>query len=227
MSISAFQIQAQNHTWFAFLVRSIMTLLFTLMLLLWQQIAIHGLLYMLATYILIDSGITIVTGLLYRRGDWMIFGIIASMMGCYGLFPPTTPELFILALITAWTALRGIFELSAALKLHQSRHSPIWLALSALLSILFSLLSITTAPDQLLSTHWLLVIYLACTGTVWMYLAFAMRKQTQASTEAPTPILIMTPRESTSSSYIQVSLRSIPKDSARLLIMESAPLTTK
>ena len=222
MSISTFRIQAQNHKWFAFLVRSIMTLLFTLMLILCQQMGIQGLLYMLAIYILIDSGITIATSLLYRRGDWMIFGIIASMIGSYGLFPAITPAFFILALITAWTALRGIFELSAALKLHQSRRSPIWLALSALLSIVFSLFSIITTPDQILSTRWLLIIYLACIGTIWMFLAFAMRKQDQASTEAPMPHqpipTSIVPLELKPARYINVT--SIPQDSAQLILMK-------
>jgi uncharacterized membrane protein HdeD (DUF308 family) len=88
MSISNLRTQAQNHTWFAFLLRSIVTLLFTLALMIWHPISMQSLLYLFSMYILVDSSITIITGLLYRRGDWMIFGIIASLIGCYGMYPP-------------------------------------------------------------------------------------------------------------------------------------------
>ncbi len=192
MNISTVSAQAQNHTWFAFLLRSILTLLVTLTLILWQPIGIHELLYLVAIYILIDSAITIVTGLLYRRGDWMIFGIIASLIGSYGLFPPTDPAFFFLALITAWTLLRGIFELSAALKMHESSRSPIWLSLSAAISILFSLLSIAASPEQALNLHWPLLIYLTSIGSIWMALAFAMRKQDVLESLQLIPIRVTT-----------------------------------
>jgi len=177
MTISTLSAHALHHTWCAFLLRSLITLLFTLTLILWQPITISALLYLLVVYILIDSAITIATGLLYRRGDWMIFGIIACLIGSYGLFPPAAPAFFFLALITAWTLLRGIFELSAALKMHECSRSPIWLSLSASISILFSLFSIIASPEQAMSLHWPLLIYLASIGSIWMCLAFAMRKQ--------------------------------------------------
>jgi uncharacterized membrane protein HdeD (DUF308 family) len=91
--------------------------------------------------------------------------------------PPAEPAFFFLALITAWTSLRGIFELSAALKMHQSRRSPHWLALSAAISILFSLISIAIYPEDAMNMHWLLTVYTASIGSIWLALAYAMRSQ--------------------------------------------------
>jgi uncharacterized membrane protein HdeD (DUF308 family) len=136
---------------------------------------IASLLFLTATYVLIDGTIAIWTGLLSQQGDLIVFGFIALLIGSYAFFPPVATGFFFLAFITLWALLRGLFEVHGAFKLRRKVDHEWWLVISGTLSLALGVLCITVAPSQVMGTLWLLIAYTLVSGSIWIFLALEFR----------------------------------------------------
>jgi uncharacterized membrane protein HdeD (DUF308 family) len=171
MNLSNFENLQMSPKWLAFLIRGIFILLFAVTLVVWPTITIDALVFLFGTYVLIDSAITIWTGAVSQQRDFIMFGLISILIGSYAFFSPQPTGSFLLALIIAWAFLRGIFEISTALKTHPKMTNEWGLILSGILSIVLGLISITISGTQALVMVWILVGYSVVIGVTWIFLA--------------------------------------------------------
>jgi uncharacterized membrane protein HdeD (DUF308 family) len=171
MFLTNFENPQMSQKWLAYLMRGIFILLFAVTLVVWPQMTIDALIFLFGTYILIDGAITIWTGVISHQRDFVMFGLLSILIGTSAFLPHQIDGSFLLTLIIAWSLLRGIFEISTALKVRPRITNEWGLSLSGILSISLGLVSITISGSQALIMIWIFVGYSIVIGVTWIFLA--------------------------------------------------------
>jgi uncharacterized membrane protein HdeD (DUF308 family) len=175
MKLRYFDSDTVSQKWFIFLLRGLLTICFAVILLIHPKLEIEILVFLFGVYILTDAVVTICAGVMSQKEDFTLFGLITIIIGIYSLFPHKESAFFFLSLVAAWSLLRGIFEISAALKSHKKITNNWELILSSGLTSLFFILSILLHPSQVLNIIWILIIYFFSIGVIWIFYAFEIR----------------------------------------------------
>jgi uncharacterized membrane protein HdeD (DUF308 family) len=171
MNLSNFENPQMSQKWLAFLIRGIFILLFAVTLVVWPTMTIDALVFLFGTYVLIDGAITIWTGAVSQQRDFVMFGLLSILIGTSAFFTHQLSGSLLLTLIIAWSFLRGIFEISTALKARPKMTNEWGLILSGILSIFLGLVSLTVSGSQALVMVWILVGYSVVIGVTWIFLA--------------------------------------------------------
>ncbi|MGD9636516.1 MAG: HdeD family acid-resistance protein [Pirellulales bacterium] len=154
----------------------------------WPGITLVSLIFVFATFTLIDGVAAIVLGF---KGEsdgtvwWtlVLMGVLAILAGLISFFYPQITVTVLLAIIAVSAIVRGAFELMAAIRLRKELDDEWILALSGLMSILFGGLILYRPDAGLLAIVLLIGAYMIAIGV--FALALSLRLRRVAHTLAP------------------------------------------
>jgi uncharacterized membrane protein HdeD (DUF308 family) len=102
----------------------------------------------------------------------LIAGIVSLLIGLAVMFWPHATTIVILYLIASWAIITGILQLADAIS-GMSRHSPLFLAIAGLASLLLGIVLFASSPVvALLALVWLIGIYALIAGCMFIMRAF-------------------------------------------------------
>jgi uncharacterized membrane protein HdeD (DUF308 family) len=132
--------------WWAFVLRGIAAVLFGILTFVMPGMALLTLVFLVGVYALVEGAVNL-TSAIRRTGPpgkphWpaAVEGVASIIVGLAAFFVPRLTALGLLALIAAWSLVRGVLEVAAAIRLRQEIKGEWMLALSGVLSIAFGIL---------------------------------------------------------------------------------------
>ena len=167
-----------NHWWVA-LVRGLAAVAFGVITLISPKLSVFALVFMFGGYALIDGLFNLVMALRHRGRRWgtlLLEGLVGIAAGVLAFGWPGITALALVLMIAAWSFVRGIAEIVAAVRLRkQIRHE--WLlGLSGALSVAFGvLLGLFPKAGAFALAIWI-GAYALVFGGLLIALAFKLRK---------------------------------------------------
>ncbi len=147
----------------------------------WPGITLLSLVFVFATFTLIDGVAAIVLGI---RGEkdgtvwWtlVVMGLLAILAGIVSFVYPQITVKVLLAIIAASAIVRGVFELIVAVRLRKELDDEWILALSGLMSILFGGLILYRPDAGLVAIVLLIGAYMIAIGVFAVALSLRFRR---------------------------------------------------
>jgi uncharacterized membrane protein HdeD (DUF308 family) len=134
-----------SKNWWVLVLRGVCAVLFGVMTFLWPAISIAVLVLMWGAYAFADGILSIVGSFKRSRASgfpWWLFvtGVVGVAAGILALVSPSMTALALLTLIAAFSIVRGVMEIAAAIRLrHEIEHE--WLLVAAgIMSVVFGVL---------------------------------------------------------------------------------------
>lgn len=167
------------RNWWMFALRGLIALLFSLVALLQPNLTLTALVLLFGAFALLDGVFAIASAIANRvpeyRG-WVLFeGITGVIIGVVTVVFPNITELVLLYLIAGWSIVTGLFEILAAIDLHQVIEREWWLVLSGILSTTFGILVALQPQAGAIAITWMLGLYAILFGAILLILAFRLQ----------------------------------------------------
>jgi uncharacterized membrane protein HdeD (DUF308 family) len=156
-----------SKNWWVLVLRGVCAVLFGVMTFLWPAISIAVLVLMWGAYAFADGILSIVGSFKGGREagfPWwlLITGIVGVAAGIFTFVNPVTTGFALLLLIAAFSIVRGVMEIAAAIRLrHEIEHE--WLlAIAGIMSVVFGVfIAIFPGAGALAVVLWIAVIAVA------------------------------------------------------------------
>lgn len=168
------------RNWWILLLRGICAVVFGILAFAWPGITLTALVFAFGIYAFAD-GVSAV-GLGSAAGPdgrpwWQMIavGIVSTIIGVATFVWPRMTALALLALIAVWAIVRGVVEITAAIRLRALLRDEWLLVLGGACSILFGLLVIARPAVGALAVLWIIGTYAIVFGSVMTALAFRLR----------------------------------------------------
>ena len=176
------------HSWHWVLLRGIFALLFGIFAFLWPGITLAVLVLVWGAYAIADGVMALIAAFtMHEEGKPMasliIVGILGIAAGIVTFLWPGMTALVLLLFIASWAVLMGIFEIAAAIRLRKHIENEWLLALSGVVSILFSVLMFLQPGAGALAVVWLIGSFAIFFGI--LLIALGIRLKGLASRIAP------------------------------------------
>ncbi len=165
----------ERSYWWVLLIIGILSVLFGIAIFVWPAISLLVLVYLFATYILIDGILAIVASFQERKTNsgwwWLLIGGIAGVIvSLIVFFWPGVTSLVMFYFIAAWAFITGIFEIVSGFMQRA------WLlVLAGILSVILGIIFFAHPVAGILSILWLLAAFAVVSGIVQIVHAFQIR----------------------------------------------------
>lgn len=169
-------LQAISKHWWVLALRGVTAILFGLCALFWPALTFTVLVLLWGAYSLIDGIMAVIAGVQARWWSVAFLGVIAIAAGLFVLFRPGIAGLVLIAVVAAWTIVRGILEIAAAIRLRKELAHEWLLIVSGALSIAVGILIVTFPVAGMLSLVWLIAAYALVIGVLLTVLSFRLRR---------------------------------------------------
>jgi len=183
-----------RSNWVGFLVRGILAIALGAVAILSPFSALIAFAIALAAFAFVDGAIAMVTGIKgakeksHRWWALALSGLTGMMVAAFFVLLPlfTTLTLAIASIvaISVWAVLRGVFDISAAVRLRKQMKGEWLLGLSGMLSLLIGLglpvLLVLYPGATILSLGWVIGIYAVAAGMLMIVLGFRLRTKREA-----------------------------------------------
>lgn len=169
---------AKNHRWLY--VRGIAAILFGVLAIIWPGITLLALVLLVGAYALVDGIAALVLvfrGRHSRTGSvWPL--ILAAIAGIgtaiITVLWPGITAIALLAIFAAWSIVRGVFDIWAAIRLRKEIEGEWLLGLAGALSVAVGILLIAFPGPGLLALIWLMAAYAILLGIVYISLGYEL-----------------------------------------------------
>ncbi len=173
--------QVLIRNWWAFALRGALGILLGLAAFLFPGITLGALVLLFGAYAVVDGVLAIVAGVraAERRERWgvlLLEGIAGIAAGVLAFVWPALTALVLLYLVAAWSILRGVLKIAAAIRLRRTIQGEWLLGLNGAFSVLFGVLLIVMPAIGLLTLVWLVGAYAGIFGALLLGLAFRLRR---------------------------------------------------
>jgi uncharacterized membrane protein HdeD (DUF308 family) len=163
------------------LVRGLAALALGICAIVWPGITLLALVFLFGAFATIDGIASIMFGLRAEPNGtvwWTMvaLGALAIIVGIIAFAWPELTLLAFLAIIAAFSILRGVLEIIAAVRLRKEIQGEWLLGLSGVLSIVFGGLLILWPEIGLVVVAWLMGAYMLALGTLAVFLALKLRR---------------------------------------------------
>lgn len=167
------------RSWWAFVLRGIVTFLFGLIALIWPGLTILVLTYVFGFYALLDGIFALVAAWSIRSsGRWWVHfleGLVGIAAGVIAFLRPGVTALALLAVIAAWAIITGILEIVAAIRLRQEIENEWWMGLSGFASIIFGVLLLIWPLSGMVTISWIIGFYAIVFGVSMLFFGIRLR----------------------------------------------------
>ena len=177
----------QNYTksWWLFIFRGIVAVLFGLAAILLPGITLELLVLLVGAFFFVDGVLAIVGSFGTRKVEerwWvsLLEGIAGVLIGILAIIWPGTTLVAIVFIIAAWALVTGVFEIVAAIRLRKVIKGEWFLGLGGIISVLFGLLLFVSPGTGAVTLVWILGAYAIFFGILLLLLGFKMKKLLQS-----------------------------------------------
>lgn len=170
-----------TRTWWVFLVRGILAILFGVGAYLQPEATLKTLVLLFGAYALTDgilSALSAVSGR-HENDHWWLFlfqGVAGVAVGALTLLAPGVTTIALLFYIAVWAIATGILSIVAAVRLRKEIDGEWLLAVAGLSSALFGVCLLTRPGAGALAVLWLIAAFAVLFGIVLVLLAFNARE---------------------------------------------------
>jgi uncharacterized membrane protein HdeD (DUF308 family) len=173
-------LHAIARNWWVVLLRGISALLFGILTLAWPGITLLFLIVLFGCYAMVDGFTAIAVGLTggNRGAPWwqmILTGMLSVAAGVVAFVWPGETAVILLIVIGAWSIVRGIAEIAAAIRLRSVIRNEWLLILSGVCSILFGIILFARPRLGALAVLWVIATYAMIAGVLLIGLAFRLR----------------------------------------------------
>ena len=174
-----------SDAWWAELLRGIAAIVFGVITFFWPGVTLAALVLLFGAYAFVDGIAAIVLGIreFGERERWwatLIVGLVGVAAGVITFLTPNITALALLVVIASWAIVRGVFEISAAIRLRHAIQGEWLLGLAGALSIAFGVLMFLFPGTGALA----LVLWIGAFAFVWgvmlVVLSFRVRGMARA-----------------------------------------------
>ncbi|HEX7734107.1 MAG TPA: HdeD family acid-resistance protein [Ktedonobacteraceae bacterium] len=169
-----------SRYWWLMLIWGILVVLFGLCAIFWPHITLLVLVSLFGAFALVNGVLAIFMAIQERHqipywGTELALGILSLIVGLGVMFWPGLSALVILYMIATWAIITGIFQLVAAFS-GMFTHSPIFLAIAGIASIILGIVLFVSSPAvALLAMVWVIGVYALVDGFMLIGRAFHFR----------------------------------------------------
>jgi uncharacterized membrane protein HdeD (DUF308 family) len=171
-------LHAIARNWWVLLLRGIFAVTFGVLTLAWPGVTLLFLIILFGTYALIDGITAIALGLTGGGGSWwqmILTGLLSVAAGVVAFVWPGETAVILLLVIAAWSIVRGIAEIAAAIRLRSVVNNEWLLILSGVCSILFGTVLFSRPGVGALAVLWIIATYAIVAGFVLIGLSLRLR----------------------------------------------------
>ncbi len=169
-----------SQYWWLMLIWGILVALFGLCAIFWPHLTLLTLIFLFGAFALVNGVLGIVMAIQARHelsswGATLAAGIISLLIGLAVMFWPHATAIVVLYLIAAWALVTGVLQLAEAVS-GVGRHSPWFLAIAGVASLLLGIILFASSPlVALLTLVWLIGIYALIYGGMLIVRSFYFR----------------------------------------------------
>lgn len=169
-----------SRSWWVMLIWGILVVLFGLSAIIWPHITLLALVALFGAFALVNGVLAIVMAIQERHqipywGMELAAGILSLLVGLGVMFWPGLSALVILYMIATWAIITGIFQLAAAFS-GMFTHSPVFLAIAGIASIILGIVLFASSPVvALLAMVWVIGVYALVDGLMLIGRSFHIR----------------------------------------------------
>ena len=170
-------------TWWLFLVRGILGIIFGCLALIFPGPRMLSLVLLFAAYMLVDgvAGVVSAVSAMRRRGQWgflMFEGLVSIAVAIGALLWPGLTVLALVLLVASWAIITGGLMTAAGFRLNLE-HGRWWLVLSGILSLAYGALLFFTPLIGALVLTWWVGAYAIAFGVALIVFSFRLRARQQ------------------------------------------------
>lgn len=165
--------------WWLIVLRGLCAVLFGLAAIIWPNLALTALVFLLGMYLLSDGLLAVGAGL--SRHDtsqfwWLLLieGATSIVAGVWTLLSPGLTALALLYLIAAWAVITGMVAIVSAIRLRKEIETEGLLALSGVLSVALGMVLVIWPGATALAAVWLIGVYALISGFLLIGLGFRL-----------------------------------------------------
>lgn len=169
-------------SWWAFVMRGIVTLLFGVLALLLPEMAIFTLVLTFGAYAVVAGAFDIVAAMRGKAPEprrwWALFasGVVSVLAGLIAFFRPSLTAISLLYLIATWALVTGILEIVAAVRLRKAIRGEWLLIVSGLLSAAFGVFLVAFPGAGALAVLFWIGAYALLLGVLLIVLGVELRR---------------------------------------------------
>jgi uncharacterized membrane protein HdeD (DUF308 family) len=179
------------RNWWAIALRGVAALIFGILAFVMPGVTLAVLILLFGGYALVDGIFNVIAAVSGRSGAspwWVLLlaGLVSIGAGLVTFFMPGLTALVLVYVIAAWAIVRGVLEISAAVRLRRVITNEWWLGLSGALSIVFGALLMMAPGAGALA----LVLWIGAYAVIFgaLLVAFGVRLRGWRSEEHVEPI---------------------------------------
>ena len=168
------------RNWWIVLLRGLCAVVFGILAFIWPGITLASLVIVFGIYAIADGVSAIAIG--FAGGadgtPWwqmILVGVVSMIAGILTFVWPGITAVALLAMIAAWSIVRGIAEIVAAIRLRAVIENEWLLILSGACSVLFGVLLVARPGAGALAVLWIIGTYAIFFGILTIALAFKLR----------------------------------------------------
>lgn len=168
------------RNWWMILLRGLCAVVFGILAFIWPGITLASLVLVFGIYAIADGVSAIAVGFAggAEGAPWwemILVGVVSVVAGVLTFVWPGITAVALLAMIAAWSIVRGVLEIAAAIRLRAVIDNEWLLILSGACSILFGVLLVARPGAGALAVLWIIGSYAIFFGVLTIALAFKLR----------------------------------------------------
>ena len=169
-----------EKTWWIFLVRGVIAIIFGIAAFAWPAPTIAILVLIAGAYLFFDGVIGIVNSIRYRHQVsgwwwWLLESALGLVLGVLMFVAPALTAYALVLIVAFWAVFGGVFRIIAAVQFRRHIDGGWLLGLGGVLSILFGILLFVMPTAGIVSLAWLIGLWAVAFGALFIALAFRLR----------------------------------------------------
>jgi uncharacterized membrane protein HdeD (DUF308 family) len=174
--------------WWVLLLNGVFAIAFGIMAVAWPGLTLVALIMLFAVYCIAD-GITAIMAAFNKkeRGHWLpmfLLGIVSIIVGIGAIAWPGLTAIALVMFIAAWSIVKGVFEIVAAVELRKEIDNEWLLILAGVVSILFGIVLFARPGQGALALVWVIGFFAIARGALLVMLSLRLRGVNQGLTRA-------------------------------------------
>jgi uncharacterized membrane protein HdeD (DUF308 family) len=171
-------LHAIARNWWMLFLRGLCAVIFGILAFAWPGITLASLILIFGVYAIIDGVTALSVGIGAGGRAWwqmIVLGLLGIGAGIVAFAWPALTALTLLSLIAAWSIIRGIVEIMAAIQLRAVVENEWMLILGGICSILFGIIVIVHPSAGALAVLWIIGAYAIVFGLLAIMLSFRLK----------------------------------------------------
>jgi uncharacterized membrane protein HdeD (DUF308 family) len=168
------------RNWWAIALRGGVAIIFGILAWAMPGVTLAALMLLYGSYALVDGVFSVIAAVRGRSGagpSWtlLLAGLASIAAGLVTLLMPGLTAIVLVYVIAAWAMVRGVLEISAAVRLRRDITNEWWLGLSGALSIIFGVLLMLAPGAGAVAMVWWIGTWSMVLGLVLVVLGVRLR----------------------------------------------------